>query len=68
MPFGCVAEWAAALQNGVVERFAALPYASVEYTITTPSLTIYYVVFIAITALVWSINRKKELTLSYDIE
>lgn len=68
MPFGCVAEWAAALQNGVVERFAALPFASVEYTITTPSLTIYYVVFIAITALVWSINRKKELTLSYDIE
>lgn len=68
IPFGYVAEYVASLQNSIVERFAALPFASVEYTITTPSLTIYYVVFIAITALVWSINRKKELTLSYDIE
>lgn len=67
-PFGYVAEWAAALQNSVVERFSVLPFASVEYTITTTTLTTYYVVFIAITALVWSINRKKELTLSYDIE
>lgn len=68
VPFGYVAEWAASLQNSVVEWFASLPFACVGHTISTPSLTLYYIVFIIITAFVWSINRKKMLTLSYDIE
>lgn len=67
-PFGAIAEWAASLQNGVVEWFATLPFASVEHTLSATSLAIYYVVFLAITTLIWSINRKKELTLYYDIK
>ena len=68
LPFGYLAEWAATLQNMIVESLSMLPFASVEYRISTTSITIYYVVFIVITTFVWSINRKKELTLSYDIE
>lgn len=68
MPFGYIAEWAASLQNGVVEWFASLPFASVEYSASEVVIILYYIVFIAITVVVWSINRKKELTLSYDID
>lgn len=68
MPFGYIAEWAASLQNGVVEWFASLPFASVEYRASDGVIILYYIVFIAITVVVWSINRKKELTLSYDID
>lgn len=68
VPFGYIAEWAASCQNSLVEWFASLPFASLEHTLSATTLSIYYAVFIVITAFVWAINRKKELTLSYDIE
>lgn len=69
MPFAVVAEWAAKVQNMVVEWAAKLPFASVEYTMSEREVALVYVIFAIITAIGWSINRKKVVSLSrYDFE
>lgn len=60
------AEWGAAMQNSIVEYSATLPFASIHHTITTTEMALCYATYIAITLLIWSINRKKVVTLSYD--
>lgn len=63
-PFAVVAEWAAHIQNIVVEWSANLPFASVEYTMPKWGVALCYLVYIAITLLYWSKNQKKVITLS----
>lgn len=60
-----VAEWAAHVQNSVVEYSATLPYASINHTMSEGEVMICYATYIAITLLAGSINRKKVVTLSY---
>lgn len=69
MPFAVASEWAASVQNGVVEWAAHLPFAAVDYTMPEWGVVICYLVYIAITMLYWSINQKKVVTLPrYDYE
>jgi competence protein ComEC len=63
-PFAVVAEWAAHIQNIVVEWSANLPFASVEYTMPKWGVALCYLVYTAITLLYWSKNQKKVITLS----
>ena len=60
-----VAEWAAQIQNSVVEYSATLPYASIDHTMSDAEVMMCYATYIAITLLAASINRKKVVTLSY---
>ena len=62
-PFGVVAEWAARLQNIVVEWSAELPFASVEHTMPQWGGALTYAIYGAITLLCWSRNQKKVVTL-----
>lgn len=69
VPFATAAEWAAKMQNMVVGWAAELPFASVEYTMSGWEVTTIYAIFATITAICWSINRKKVVSLSrYDFE
>ena len=61
-----IAEWAAGLQNNIVEYAARLPIAELRYTMTEGEVVLCYATYVAITLLVWGINRKKVVTLSYD--
>ena len=61
-----IAEWAAGLQNSIVEYAARLPIAELRYTMTEGEVVLCYATYVAITLLVWGINRKKVVTLSYD--
>ena len=63
MPFGVVAEWAAGVQNSVVMWAAELPFAAVEYTMTAWGVVLCYLVYAAITLILWSKNQKKVVTL-----
>lgn len=56
--FALCAEWLASVQNSVVEWFAALPFASIEHTISTPAIAIYYTLFALVTLLIWSRKPK----------
>ena len=60
-----VAEWAAEMQNSIVEYSASLPFASIDYTMTEGDMWLCYSIYVTITLLTWSINRKKVVTLSY---
>jgi hypothetical protein len=62
-PFGVVAEWAARLQNMVVEWSSELHFASVEYTMSQWGVVLTYAIYGAITLLYWSRNQKKVVTL-----
>lgn len=62
-PFGVVAEWAARLQNIVVEWSAELPFASVEHTMPQWGVALTYAIYGTITLLCWSRNQKKVVTL-----
>lgn len=69
VPFAVVAEWAAGVQNSVVGWSAELPFASIGYTMSGCEVTTIYVIFTIITAMIWSINRKKVVSLyRYDFE
>ena len=69
MSFAVASEWAASLQNGVVQWAAQLPFAAVDYTMPMWGVAVCYVVYIAITMLYWSKNQKKVVTLPrYDYE
>ena len=61
-----VAEWAAGVQNIIVEYAATLPISNIDYTFAEWQTTLCYTIYIVITLLLWSINRKKVITLSYD--
>ena len=61
-----IAEWSASIQNNIVEYFASLPIANIDYALSTTEMWLCYTIYIAITLLLWSINRKKVVTLSYD--
>ena len=63
VPFAVVAEWAAGVQNSVVEWAAGLSFASVEYTMPAWGVVLCYTIYAAITALYWSKNQKKVVTL-----
>ena len=62
-PFVLVAEWAASVQNCVVEWAANLPMASVDYTMSELGVAVCYVVYAVITLFYWSKNQKKVITL-----
>ena len=62
-PFAIVAEWAARMQNIVVEWASELPFASVEYTMSKWGVVLCYAAYAAITLLYWSKNQKKVITL-----
>lgn len=64
-PFAIVAEWAAGVQNGVVGWAADLPYASVSYTMPMWGVAMCYMFFAIITLMLWSLNRKKVVTLPH---
>lgn len=63
LPFAHVAEWAARMQNYVVEWASNLPFASVEYAMPKWGVILCYVCYVAITLLYWSKNQKKVITL-----
>lgn len=68
-PFAAAAEWAAGVQNSVVGWAAELPFASIGYTMSGWEVSTIYAIFTIITAIIWSINRKKVVSLSrYDFE
>ena len=62
-PFAIVAEWAAHIQNIVVEWAADIPFASVAYTMPRWGVVLCYALYAAITLLCWSRNQKKVVTL-----
>ena len=64
--FALCAEWLASVQNSVVEWFAALPFASIEHTISSPAIAIYYTLFALVTLLIWS-RKPKVKKLSVDL-
>ena len=67
MPFAVAAEWAAELQNRVVERAAMPEWASLEYAMPEWGVWLCYLLFAIITLVGWSIDRKKTVSLqSYD--
>lgn len=59
------AEWAASIQNGVVEYSATLPFHTINHTMSEVEMMLCYATYIAVTLLLASINRKKVVTLSY---
>lgn len=63
-PFAAVAEWAAHIQNIVVEWASNLPFASVEHAMPKWGVALCYLAYAAITLLYWSKNQKKVITLS----
>lgn len=58
--FALCAEWMASVQNIVVEWFAKLSFASVEHTLSTPAIAIYYTLFALATLVLWSHKPKKK--------
>lgn len=69
IPFAMAAEWAAGVQNRVVEWAASLPFASVEYAMPLMAVVLMYVLYAAITACYWAQNQKKVITLPrYDYD
>lgn len=69
IPFAMAAEWAAKVQNRVVEWAASLPFASVEYAMPLMAVVLMYVLYAAITACYWAQNQKKVITLPrYDYD
>lgn len=67
-PFAICAEWLASVQNMVVERFSALPFANIQYSFSATEITIYYTLFVVATLLIWSYKPKTKKitsTLSY---
>ena len=65
-PFAVVGEWAAKLQNFIVECGASLRFASVEFAMSGVGVFLCYAIFVVITLSIWSINRKKLITLYID--
>ena len=64
-PFALCAEWLASVQNSIVEWFAALPFANIQYTFSAAEKTIYYALFAIVTLLIWSRKPKtKRITLA----
>ena len=67
LPFGYMAEYAAYVQNRVAQNLTACGITGVDYSMSTVEVVVCYMLFIAVTLLMWSINRKKVVTLySYD--
>lgn len=67
MPFVVIAELAAEVQNGVVLWFAQRPLAAVEYSLTWGGVVGCYLLYVIITLTIWSVKRKKVVTLfEYD--
>ena len=64
-PIVIVAEWAAGVQNSVVGWASELPFASVDFTMPTWSVALCYMLYATITVVVWSLNRKKVVTLPH---
>lgn len=56
--FAHSAEWFASVQNVIVEWFASLPFASLQHTISSPAIAIYYTLFALVTLALWSRKPK----------
>ena len=63
LPFGYVAEWAAYAQNSIACSLNDWGITGFTYRMSGMEVAACYTLFIAITAVVWSINRKKVITL-----
>ena len=67
LPFARLAEWSADVQNSLVIRASHLEWACIDYRLGEDGVAIAYAIIIAITALTWSYESKKVVTLSkYD--
>lgn len=66
-PFAWVAHGAAMVQNKIVTASALPTWASIEYRMDSSHIALCYAIFIAITMVAWSYERKKVVTLpKYD--
>lgn len=67
-PFIAIAEWAGEMQNNIVLWASEWPFAAIDYRLSESGVAICYALFAIITAVGWSINRKKSSTfaLKYD--
>ena len=66
-PFAWVANKAALAQNELVAASAMPEWASIEYRLEAPHIALCYAIFLAITVVIWSYERKKVITLpKYD--
>ena len=67
LPFARLAEWSADIQNSLVVRASHLEWACIDYRLSEGGVAVAYAIIIAITALIWSYESKKVVTLSkYD--
>lgn len=64
--FAHSAEWFASVQNVIVEWFASLPFASLQHTISSPAIAIYYTLFALVTLALWS-RKSKTKTMPSDL-
>lgn len=62
-PLVAVAEWAAHMQNIVVEWAAELPFAAIEYTMSGWGVVVCYAIYLVITLVGWMKYQKKVITL-----
>lgn len=68
-PLMNLAHYAASLQNSLVEMAAAPAWCAVEYRFSDGGVALCYTLYVAITIVAWSMERKKRVSLSrsYDI-
>lgn len=62
-PFAALCEWGARMQNTVVLWAAECGFTGVEYRISGVGVVLCYALFALITLVLWSVNRKKVITL-----
>ena len=64
--FANVAEWFATVQNVVVEWFSALPYASLQLTLPSTVVVLYYLILVVTTLSFWALKPETQ-TLASDL-
>ena len=65
-PFGYVMEWAAGVQNGVVELGSGWNFGTLTFEPSVWGVVLIYSLFAIITLVAWSWEEKKVITLSLD--
>lgn len=64
--FASVAEWFASVQNIVVGWFSALPYASLQLTMSSTVVVLYYLILVVVTLSFWALKPETQ-TLASDL-
>lgn len=65
-PFGYAMEFVAELQNSIVAKVAAWDFATMHYTLPGWGVALIYTLFVMITLVGWSWDKKKMVTLPID--